>query len=330
MPIATTCPNCKALFRLADELVGKKVKCQKCQSVFIVPQSEASMTTPGVLASASQNEIEPPPQPALAAPVPPQLPPLPPPPMNPPDLPSYAVDDDRYTEAAQPPPVAKRPRDADRPAPRARSEQAKSGSGSLPVVLTLLGVSVLSCLGCLGVSAVWRFAATKRAELVKQKKDVVKIHDRKEMKKGGPIEGFKDKNEVPPPPGPPILVNFGPDGIFRQNNQLTRLDPIKFNQVQQQNKRHKVYSVRLEANRTYQINLISVDFDAFLYLVDNTGQVVAWDDDGGRGINGQDARIIHTPGRTGLYQIEATHFGDVRDPNLNTIGNFTLIVQRIL
>ena len=34
MAITTTCPNCKARFRLADEMAEKKVRCQKCNGVF--------------------------------------------------------------------------------------------------------------------------------------------------------------------------------------------------------------------------------------------------------------------------------------------------------
>ena len=48
MPIATTCPNCKALFRLADDMAGEKVKCQKCQNIFVVPESGDKTLAPGV------------------------------------------------------------------------------------------------------------------------------------------------------------------------------------------------------------------------------------------------------------------------------------------
>ncbi len=37
MPITTSCPGCKALFRLAEELAGKQVRCQKCERMFMVP-----------------------------------------------------------------------------------------------------------------------------------------------------------------------------------------------------------------------------------------------------------------------------------------------------
>jgi predicted Zn finger-like uncharacterized protein len=41
MAISTLCPNCKAVFRLPDNLAGRKVKCQKCQEQFTVPKAEA-------------------------------------------------------------------------------------------------------------------------------------------------------------------------------------------------------------------------------------------------------------------------------------------------
>jgi predicted Zn finger-like uncharacterized protein len=333
MPIATSCPNCKALFRLADEMAGKKVKCKKCQSLFVVPKSDAAMTMPGVLASANNKPAQEQAQPTLTATSPPPPIPLPPMPVNPPDAPAQAEVDDRIEEGAgKPPPVSKRSRDGERSAPRSHREMAQSSSSMLPVLLALLGLGAFACIGCSGAALVWHFAAAKRPGPGKKdfaakdkKDDVVKIGGQKEMKR----DGFDDKKQNPPPPGPAIAVNFGPDGSFRQNNQLTNLDPVKFDPVHRENKRHKRYVVRLEANSTYQIDLISNDFDAFLYLVDETGQVVAWDDDNGGGINNLDARIIHTPLRSGAFHIEATHFSDVMDPNINAFGNFTLIVRRI-
>jgi predicted Zn finger-like uncharacterized protein len=41
MPIPTSCPSCQARFSLADELAGKTVRCQRCQTTFSVPQPEA-------------------------------------------------------------------------------------------------------------------------------------------------------------------------------------------------------------------------------------------------------------------------------------------------
>lgn len=335
MPIATSCPSCKALFRLADEMAGKKVKCQKCQSLFVVPKSDAMMTMPGILALGGNKPAQEQTEPAPTASSPPPPMPLPPMPVNPPDGPAKAEEDDRIEEGTgKTSPVSKRSRDDERSAPRSRREKAQSGSGMVPV-LALLGLGAFACIACSGAAAIWHFAAAKRPEphkkdiAAKEKKDgAVKIDGQKDMKENGPLGGFKGKKKDPPP-GPAIAVNFGPDGSFRQDSRLTQLDPVKFNPVHRQDKRHKLYVVRLEANRTYQIDLTSNDFDAFLYLIDDTGQVVAWDDDSGGGINNLDARIIHTPVRSGAFHIEATHFSDVRDPNINAFGDFTLNVRQI-
>src|SRR5207245_170973 len=36
MPIKTTCPNCAAVYNLADTMRGKQVKCKSCQEAFTV------------------------------------------------------------------------------------------------------------------------------------------------------------------------------------------------------------------------------------------------------------------------------------------------------
>src|SRR5262249_16668428 len=163
MPIATSCPNCKVLFRLADELAGKKVKCQKCQSLFVVPKSDATMTTPGVLASSGNKPDQEQVQPALTATAPPPPLPLPPMPVNPPDAPTKAEADDRIEESVgKPPPVSKSSRDSERSAPRSRREKTKSSSGMLPVLLALLGLGAFAFIGCGGAALFWHFAATKR------------------------------------------------------------------------------------------------------------------------------------------------------------------------
>ena len=60
MAIATTCPNCKARFRLGDDLVGKKVKCQGCAHVFVVPSTAQAAAEPW--------SVAPPPKPKAAPP----------------------------------------------------------------------------------------------------------------------------------------------------------------------------------------------------------------------------------------------------------------------
>jgi predicted Zn finger-like uncharacterized protein len=302
MAIATSCPNCKALFRLADEMAGKKVKCQKCQSLFVVPKSDPAMTMPGVLASAGNKLDQEQPPPAPAATAPPQSIPLPPMPVNPPDAPAKAEEDDRIEEGAgKRPPILKSSRNGERPTPRSRRDKAQSSSGTLPLLLALLGLGAFVCIGCGGAGAIWHFAAAKRPE--PRKKELAakgrKIDGQMDRKRDGPFDGFDEKRENPRPPGPAIAVNFGPDGSFRQNNQLTQFDPVT-----PENLRHKLYAIRMEANRTYEIDMISKDFDAYLNVVDDTGRIVAADDDSGGNFN---ARIIFTAVRGGLFHIEATH-----------------------
>ena len=41
MAISTTCPGCKALFELPDDLAGESVRCEKCGEIFEVPALEA-------------------------------------------------------------------------------------------------------------------------------------------------------------------------------------------------------------------------------------------------------------------------------------------------
>ena len=63
--------------------------------------------------------------------------------------------------------------------------------------------------------------------------------------------------------------------------------------------------VYLRSGKTYTITQNSTAFDAYLYLADNFGNLVASDDDGGGGNN---ARIVYSPGSSGLYIIFAGSF----------------------
>ena len=144
--------------------------------------------------------------------------------------------------------------------------------------------------------------------------------ERKELNE---FNGFKDgKLPEPPPPGPPgsIPVVFGPDDMFRSDSELNLLDAVNADK-----KRHKLYSVRMEAGQKYQIDMITNQFDAFLYLVDDKNDIVARDDDSG---GEQNARITFRAPRTAVYHIVATYF--INDPGMNNpAGNFTLLVRHL-
>lgn len=82
----------------------------------------------------------------------------------------------------------------------------------------------------------------------------------------------------------------------------------------------KTYSYKMARGRTYQIDLTSQAFDAFLRLEDPKGTQVAADDDSGGMLN---ARIIHRPNVTGDFTICATSL------NGGSTGKFTLVVKDI-
>ena|SRR6516164_4933649 len=81
---------------------------------------------------------------------------------------------------------------------------------------------------------------------------------------------------------------------------------------------HKLFLVKLEEGKSYQIDHMSGNFDAYLYLQGPEGKVLAEDDDGGEGLN---SRIIHRAAKTGEYRIVATSL------NGQGTGQFTFTVQ---
>ena len=88
-----------------------------------------------------------------------------------------------------------------------------------------------------------------------------------------------------------------------------------------QNVKTIAYKIRLEAGKSYVIDMTSPDqmaLDPFLILKDAKGKELDRDDDGGEGLN---ARIRFSPTATGVYIIEATSFGQSGD------GDFSLEVQ---
>lgn len=80
----------------------------------------------------------------------------------------------------------------------------------------------------------------------------------------------------------------------------------------------KTYTYKMTQGRTYQIDMISKAFDAFLRLEDPKGTQVAQDDDSGGMLN---SRIIYKPTVTGDFTICAMSLGG------GSTGKFTLLVK---
>jgi hypothetical protein len=84
--------------------------------------------------------------------------------------------------------------------------------------------------------------------------------------------------------------------VVRITGQLTSTAPVF------DGKPSRAYSIKFEAGKTYQIDLVSTEFDAFLYLLGEGGKELSRDDDsGGR----RNARIVYQVKVSGMYRIEA-------------------------
>jgi predicted Zn finger-like uncharacterized protein len=283
MPISTTCPHCKAIFRLPEDLAGKKVRCQKCKELFVVPRADTAS-----LAHGESVAKEPAPDEGASLPAESEKPTAvkraAPPKVH---AVKEKVDDDLDDDDDDRDRRRDRDRDRDRDEDdddgrerrKKKKKPAKSGSPVLMIVMIILGIGFLSVLCCGGIGIVW--IVTRDANVGQQ----------------GPVN-----------------VAFGPDGAFRHENLLHRSDPRN-----RAGKLHRVYLIQMEANKTYEITMVSRNMDSFLYLVDPGGKVVAQDDDGAGALN---SLIIFRPTVGGLYRVEATSLGGQQ------AGPFSLSVQR--
>ncbi len=112
--------------------------------------------------------------------------------------------------------------------------------------------------------------------------------------------------------GKPIELKLEKDQATYSGN-LVKADPRYTGR-----KIHKLFVVKMEEGKTYQIDHMSRNFDAYLYLLGPDGNVLAQDDDGGEGLN---SRIVHRAGKTGEFRIVATSLGG------SSTGPFTFTVR---
>jgi hypothetical protein len=89
----------------------------------------------------------------------------------------------------------------------------------------------------------------------------------------------------------------------------------------------KIHAVRLEKDKTYQIDMVGHGIDAYLRLEDSAGKQLAEDDDSGGNLN---ARIRFAPTKTDLYLVIATTCGGGEGPYTLTVRNFKPAPQKIL
>ena len=82
-------------------------------------------------------------------------------------------------------------------------------------------------------------------------------------------------------------------------------------------KTYKIFTIKLEEDKIYQIEAVSDAFYAFLYLEDPSGEIVAEHNSGGRG---KPARLIYQAQQTGIYRLIATSQDGVKT------GDFSLSI----
>jgi len=105
------------------------------------------------------------------------------------------------------------------------------------------------------------------------------------------------------------------DKEFRVNDRLTADDP----KDRRRNAASKVHIVTMRKGMSYQIDMVSTQFDSYLFLEDPKGKELAADDDSGGNLN---ARIIFNCQQTGKYRVVCTSY------NPQGVGMFTLTVKR--
>jgi predicted Zn finger-like uncharacterized protein len=231
MPITTTCPGCKSLFRLPDTLSGKQVRCQKCANLFVVPQlfgglAESTVAAPPpepepIHAPEPPRETPPEPEPEAAAP---QADPAAKPPQ---EEPAPVVVEPK-AEPPKPPPAPKTPLFPERP----------------PSVLRGLAMLALFALGTLGVgmfAVIW--IATHLGPPIVMS-GPPPIHGA--PKNGGAVKG--PANLVPAAPQEMVL---GADGGLFWNNQGLGLAPGLDHGKWSQDGPYHLYRVRLQEGVTY-------------------------------------------------------------------------------
>jgi predicted Zn finger-like uncharacterized protein len=108
--------------------------------------------------------------------------------------------------------------------------------------------------------------------------------------------------------------------VLDTKEKLAASDPFDPTLSQPKKKAHmKAFTVKMEAGKTYVIDLKSTAFDAFLRLSAPTGMPLASDDNGGGGTN---ARITYRANATGMYRILAiSHNGKIGAFHLTVTEN---------
>ncbi len=303
MPITTHCPKCNALFRLPDELAGRKVKCRNCTTVFSAPTvSEAEPVEEEIIQANLLPDEDPVPAAAGLA---------------------------RGARAAGAPVAVESAAGAADDEPRlARRSRAERRREPYPEPPARRGVDPWVLVGIIGGSLILVGSIVAVLVLPEQAPPPMMFAVKPAppigfapgpgggMGGGPPIMAPPVQNVPPLDVGKAIKISLD-QGAYKGKHLLgpgDQTDPSRRQPC-------KLFLVPLEAGKTYLIDQIAPVqfFDSYLRLENPQGQEVARDDDGGGFPN---ARIRYTADQTAEYRVIATSLGGGQ-------GEFTLQIRDV-
>jgi predicted Zn finger-like uncharacterized protein len=282
MPITTTCPGCKALFRLPEELAGKQVRCQKCEQLFAVPLPITG--TP----SAVEPPVDEPILAPIAEPTAPKEEPIlatvigDAPPKEEPILATVAVPSEKNREPQAKPTSQKAP-PPDRPV-----------SVAMLLAMIFLFLAVLLCTGTFAAIWVAGHLSPPLPLTVVPPLHAGGIVNFNGGFQGGPKRDDRFANDFRF--GEP--VEFGFDGtvfVRGQTQNQPGLDHAGWNR----DGAYRRYRVRLLANTKYNFLLSTPNNQGRLRIVDPDANLVRWDVEGK--VPANRLMTTFTPDRTREY-----------------------------
>ncbi len=325
MAMVKTCPHCSVKIRVPETLLGKKVRCQKCESVFLIPvDDEAETPTPKKKAvkptaetqedNATNFQAE---APRIAKRKIEE------------ELVARVVDDDDDR------PRRKRLLDEeedDEPREIRKKKRKKKANNSTEMIAIIAGVGFLALafvgggiayfIGHQGGEAV----AVNQAPQGQPQNPLVNIARR--VRHGqNPRPQFDDDDEdfrgvrQANAAGPKRQFLGNAKKLTLQNGSVSVQDRLNVFDPAPRNdgRRCKAFRVDLEAGNTYIIEMKSNVIDSFLFLLNPDGVEIADDDDSGADL---DSWITIQIDRTGTYEIHASSF------EIQETGAFTLSVRK--
>ena len=307
MPITATCPGCKALFRLPEDLAGKQVRCQKCAQMFTVPMVLTGLSAPAIAAPAPML----PPAVAEEAPIPAAAY-APPPPKEEVILAPVAPEDEVVMATLAEPSVDNKPPLPNKPV---RPEPIVS----LARTMALLALFLVAVFGTGIFASIWIATHLSPPLPITAAGPLhLKGDFRFDNRKGNRVFmdkerdrdlGFKDK--LPKPNPITIIVQFDADGKFEDERALT------FNDPRNADGPFKTYHVELEAGQVYVFDMRSDAFTPRMELFDANDNRIQTS----VAKAGNHSQMTHKAAKTGSYRIQAV-------ANRGERGPYTLNIEQ--